>query len=169
MFDLSKTLQLIRGGLFEPYQTWEKFLATEPDFKTTLILLAAPLLIANAILNVVLSRIIGGFSAYGYGQGWFAAILLGLITVTIGLVLATLVFTALAGVFGGKTNWQRGFAAMTLALIPAIAGSIAGAIVPIIGFLLPIAGAIVALVYAYRIMPYAYDLPEGKRPVHFFC
>ena len=90
-----------------------------------------------------------------------------MIMATVGIVIAAFVFSFLAGTFNGKRNFDRGFAAISLAAIPAwVAGPI-GALVPYIGFFVALAGGIMSLVFMYRIMPLALQVPGEKRVVHF--
>jgi len=167
MFDFAKTLQLIKDGLLEPQATWGRFLGENPDLKTTLIQLTGPLIVANVVLSVIFSRLVGGFYAYGMGGGWFMAIVMGLIMALIGLAIATAVINLLAGTFGGKPDLNRAFAALSLAMIPGYVGSIIGSLIPFLGFLIMLAGAILALVYLWRILPQALSVPEEKRALHY--
>lgn len=167
MFDFTKTLELIKGGLLEPQATWDRFLGENPDLKTTLIQLTGPLIVANVLLSVIFSRLLGGFYAYGMGSNLFMAIIMGLVMAAIGLAIATAVFNALGGAFGGKADLNRAFAAVSLAAIPAYLAGIVGALIPFLGFLVMLAGAILTLVFLWRIMPLALTVPEEKRALHY--
>lgn len=167
MFDFAKTIELIRGGLMEPQATWEKYLGENPDLQKTFFLLAAPLIVAQAIFGAIFSRMIGGFSMYGWGHGWFMAIIITLVMGLISLAIVTVVINLLAGVFGGKSNWNRAFAAVTLALIPGYVGGIIGGLIPWLGALIVFAGFVFSVIFLYRILPLALDIPDGKRPLHF--
>jgi len=167
MFDFAKTLQLIKGGLLEPQATWDSFLAENPDIKTTLIQLTGPLIVANILLSVIFSRLLGGFYAYGTGGSLVVAIVMGLVLAAIGFAIATLVINVLAGVFGGKSDLHRAFAALSLAAIPGYLASIVGALIPLLGFLVILAGAILSLVYLWRILPQALSIPNEKRALHY--
>ena len=167
MFDFAKTLQLIKGGLLEPQATWDSFLGENPDIKTTLIQLTGPLIVANIVLSVIFSRLVGGFYAYGTGGNLVVAIIMGLVLAVIGFAIATLVINALAGVFGGKSDLNRAFAALSLAAIPGYLASIVGSLIPFLGFLIILAGAILSLVYLWRILPQALSIPNEKRALHY--
>ncbi|MBU1187675.1 MAG: YIP1 family protein [Gammaproteobacteria bacterium] len=167
MFDFTKTLELIKGGLLQPQATWDRFLGENPDLKTTLIQLTGPLIVANVLLSVIFSRLVGGFYAYGMGGGWFMAIIMGLIMAVIGFAIATVVINALAGAFGGKPDLNRAFAALSLASIPGYLASIVGALIPFLGFLIILAGAIMSLVFLWRILPQALAIPNEKRALHY--
>ena len=166
-FDFKKTLDLTKGGLLSPAETWERYLGENADWKSTLVVLTAPLLLANAILGLLLSRMMGTMSPFGLGGNWFGALILGLVLACIGFAVAVLVFNFLAGVFGGKPDFSRAFAAISLAAIPAWIAGIVGAAIPWLGGLIALAGAIVSLVFLYKILPLALGVPDGKRVLHF--
>ncbi len=164
--DPAKTLELIRGGLLDHENTWKTYLEGNPDWKDTASLLTGPLLLATVILSMIFASISGGFVYYAVGHGFFAGVLFGLIMAAIGVVVASLVISFLAGTFGGKSDFSRAFAAVSLAMIPAwVAGTVA-ALIPGIGFLLALAGGIMSLAFLYKIIPLALDLPQGKRVIH---
>lgn len=166
-FDFTKTLSLIKGGLLDHQNTWDSYLGENPTWQQTVLQLTGPLLIANVLLSSIFSRLVGGYSMYGYQSGWFSGLITGLVMGAISFAIAVLVFNFLAGIFKGKVNFSRAFAAVSLAAIPAwLAGAVAG-LIPYLGFLLALAGGILSLVFLYRILPQALEVPEDKRVVHF--
>ena len=168
-FDIKKTIDLIKDGLLDPANTWARYLGENPDWRDTAIQLTGPLLIANVLLALIFSRIIGGYVYFGYGQNIFAALVSGLVFAAIGVAVVVAVFNFLAGVFKGKSNWSRAFAAVSLAAIPAWVAGVVGALIPWIGWLISLAGGILSLVFMYKIMPLALEVPEDKRVVHFIA
>jgi hypothetical protein len=166
-FDPKKTLDLIKGGLLEPRETWSKYLDENPSWQDTAIQLTGPLLIANVLLTLIFSRLAGGYVYFGYGQNFLAALVSGLVLSAVGFAVVVAVFCFLAGVFKGKADFSRAFAAVSLAVIPSWVAGIIGSIVPWVGWLIALAGGILALVYMYRIIPQALSVPEDKRVVHF--
>jgi len=100
-------------------------------------------------------------------MGFFQGLVMHLVMAALGVALVSFVLSFLAEVFGGKPNFSRAFAAMSLAFIPAFVAGIVGALIPWIGFLVSLAGSILSLVFLYRIIPLALDVPDGKRVVHF--
>jgi hypothetical protein len=166
-FDFKKTLDLVKGGLMSPAETWSSYLGENPGWQQTLVVLTAPLILANVVLGLLLSRIMGTMSPFGLGGNWFAALVFGLVLACIGFAVAVFVFNFLAGMFGGKANFSRAFAAMSLVAIPAWVAGIIGAAIPWLGGLISLAGAIVSLVFLYKIIPLAWEVPEGKRVLHF--
>lgn len=166
-FDFNKTLELIKGGLMSPEATWRSYLAGNPSWQQTLVVLTGPLILANVILGVIFFKLIGGYSAFGMETGFFGMLVRGLVTAALAFVIAVLVFNFLAGVFKGKPDFSRAFAAVSLAAIPAWIAGIVGAAIPWLGGLISLAGAIVTLVFLYKIMPIALQLPEDKRVMHY--
>ncbi len=166
-FDFAKTLSLVKGGLIDHQATWKEYLETNPDWQQTATVLTGPLIIANVVLSVIFTRITGGFSYLGYYSNFFAALFWGLILACVGIIIAVFTFSTLAGMFKGKSNFSRAFAAVSLAAIPAWVAGVAGALVPGYSFLIIMAGGITTLVFMYKIMPLALEVPVDKRLVHF--
>jgi len=166
-FDFNKTLGLVKGGLTDHRATWESYLGENPGWRDTLVTLTGPMILANVLLSVILSRAMGTFSAYSMGGNFFTAILLGLVMAAVGFTVAVLIFSFLAGMFGGKADFSRAFAAISLAAIPAWIAGIIGSAIPWLGTLVSLAGAILSLVFVYRILPLALGIPDDKRVAHF--
>lgn len=166
-FDYTKTLALVKGGLFDHENTWKTYLEDCPDWRETALVLTGPLLVLNALLSLIFSRMTGGYAVYGYQGGWFSSLISSLIMGALGFAILVLVFNFLAGVFKGNANFSRAFAAASLAVIPAwVTGAIAG-LIPYLGFLIALAGGILSLVFMYRIVPIALNVPDDKRTIHF--
>lgn len=166
MFDPSKTLKLITGGLTNPQQTWQSYLGESPGWQRTAIELTVPMVVSAIIIGWLLSVLLGGHFYYGYGRGVVLGLIVGLIAAAISIAVLSFVVSALAGVFQGQANFDRAFAAVSLATIPSWAGAALGGI-PWIGWLLQLAGSIIGLVFLYKIIPLAMKVPENKRVVHF--
>ena len=166
-FDIKKTIDLIVGGLTSPAETWDRYLGENPTWQQTLVVLTAPLLLANVILSLLLSRVMGTMSPVGLSGGWFSALVLSLVMACIGFAVAAMVFNFLAGVFGGKADFSRAFAALSLAAIPAWIAGIVGSAIPWVGGLIALAGGVMTLVFLYRIVPLALAVPDNKRVLHF--
>lgn len=166
-FDFAKTMSLIKGGLLDHENTWKAYLEDCPDWQQTALVLTGPLIISNAVLSLIFSRLAGGYAVYGYQSGWFSALITGLVMGAIGFLIVVLVFNFLAGTFKGTSNFSRAFAAVSLAFIPAwVAGVLAG-LIPFLGFLIALAGGIMSLIFLYRIMPLALNVPDDKRTIHY--
>lgn len=165
--DFQKTVELVKGGLMQPTQTWNSYLAESRGWQQTLVVLTGPLILANVVLGLLLSRMMGTMSPFGLGGNWFTALVLGLVLACVGFAIAVMVFNALAGVFGGQPDFSRAFAAMSLIAIPAWIAGIIGAALPWVGGLISLAGAIVSLVFLYKIIPLAWKVPDSKRILHF--
>jgi Yip1 domain len=166
MFDWHKTLDLVKGGLLDPRPTWESYHAENRPWTDTAMTLTAPLILSTAVLVALLSWIFRHHYLFGYGRGGVLGFLLGIIVSTIGVLVAAFVFSFLAGVFKGTHDFNRGFAAVSLAMIPGYVGNVLGTL-PWLGWLLSLALAILSLVYLYRIVPLYLNVPQDKRPVHY--
>ena len=166
-FDFNKTLALIKGGVMDHEATWRNYLDENPGWQQTTMLLTGPLLIANVLLGQIFARMMGGYAAYGLQGNFFVALIWGLVLAAIGFLIAVFVFNFLAGTFKGKPDFNRTFAAVSLAAIPAwLAGMVSG-LIPVLGLLLALAGGIMSLVFMYKIMPLAVEVPDEKRTLHF--
>lgn len=165
MFDLNKTVSIIKGGLLEPGATWKTYLEESHDWKETLTLVAGPLIVVSAIAAALLSWIFGSQTLFGQRSG-FWGLVLGIVAAAIGLVVTAFIFSFLAGTFKGKHDFSKGLAALTLAAIPAYVGVIIGPL-PWIGWLLSLALSILSLVFLYRIIPAYLEVPQNKRVLHY--
>lgn len=165
MFDINKTIALIKGGLLEPRETWQSYLAENRGWQDTALLLTLPLIVASYVLAGILSLIFRRYYMFGVGMG-FGGWLLGVILAVLGLVVASFIFSYLAGAFKGTNDFNRGLAALSLSAIPGYVGSIIGAI-PWIGWIVALALGIVSLVFLYQIIPSYLEVPEDKRVVHY--
>jgi hypothetical protein len=166
-FDVNKTLGLIKGGLLDAEATWKAYLEENPSWQQTAMVLTGPLLVANVLLTLIFSRLVGGYNAFGYQSGWFVSLILGLVVGSLAVIITSLVFNFLAGTFKGTPNFSRAFAAVSLAAVPAWVAGAVSALIPYLGGLLALAGGILSLVYMYRLMPLALNVPQDKRAVHF--
>jgi hypothetical protein len=165
--DFKRTIDLVVGGLTQPQQTWTSYLGENPTWQQTLVALTGPLIVVSVVLSLLLSRMMGTMSPFGLSGSWVGALLLGLILACIGFAVTVAVFNFLAGLFGGKSDFSRAFAAVSLAAIPAWIAGIVGSAIPWLGGLIGLAGAIVSLVFLYKIMPLALAVPDNKRILHF--
>lgn len=167
MIDINKTLSLIKSGLFEPKETWKNYLQEEYTWKETAMLLTLPIIVLSTVFSAVLSYLFRNYSILGVQTG-FESIILGLIMAIIGTMVASFIFSYLAGIFGGKHNFNKGFAALSLATIPTYIGSVFGTL-PFIGLLFSLVLSIVGIVFLYKIIPSYLEVPQEKRVLHFIA
>lgn len=160
MFDINKTIELIKGGLLEPRATWQSYLAENRGWQDTAVLLTLPLIIVSYVLSGILSLV---FRRYHLGLGgWLLTVVLAIV----GIAVTAFIFSYLAGLFKGKNDFNRGLAALSLAAVPAFVGGIIGP-VPFIGWIVSLALGIVSLVFLYQIIPSYLEVPEDKRVIHY--
>jgi hypothetical protein len=167
MFDLARTVELIKGMIVEPRPTWERYYPESGDPQRTLGLLTIPLIVGAAILTWLLSHLFGSF--YLFGGGFGLGFMLSMIVFwAIGFGVFVLIISYLAKVFKGEGDWRRGLAAMSLATVPSWIGSVLSTL-PLIGFLIGLALSIYALVLIYKIIPLYLKVPESSRVGHFIA
>ena len=165
MLNPARTIDLIKGALFNAEATWKNYLPDADDWQKTAFLLTGPLIVITAILGYV----IGFFSADSSLFGIRPTLLYSLITMimsAIAAVVVAFIFSAFAGMFDGKASFARGLAATSLAFVPGYLGR-ALSWLPWIGTLLAIALFVYALVLLWRIVPLYLDIPDGKRAPHY--
>ncbi|MCK5361130.1 MAG: YIP1 family protein [Gammaproteobacteria bacterium] len=165
MFDPQKTLNLVKDGLLEPGKTWQSYLEENHDCKETAVILTGPLILVSVILSSTLGWVFSSQYMFAHRGGFWATII-GLIATVIGIVIAAFVFSYLAGVFKGKHDFNKGFAALSLAAIPGYLGGVLGTL-PMIGWIIAIALGITSMVFLYKIIPVYLEVPEDKRVVHY--
>jgi hypothetical protein len=165
MFDIARTIALIRGGLFDPTATWEAYHAENRSWQDTAMILTIPMIVITMVFAGILSLLFSGFYAFprygGFGQ-WLSTF----IWLLVGFMLTASIFTFLAGVFKGRADMNRGVAALSLASLPSYAGIVLGTL-PMLGWLFSLGLGILGLVFFYRIIPLYLKVPDDKRAVHF--
>ena len=165
MLNPARTIELIKGALFNADATWKNYLSESDDWQKTAFLLTGPLIIITAVLGYV----IGFFGAGSSVLGIRPTLVYTLVTMIMSAIAAgavAFVVSALAGMFGGKASFARGLAATSLAFVPGYLGQ-ALSWLPWIGTLLAIVLFIYALVLLWRIIPVYLDVPDSKRTAHY--
>lgn len=166
MFDLNRTIKLIAGALFDREPTWRSYLPEADDWKKTAFLLTGPLIVVSAVASYLLSLVFADSALFPLLQPTLLSTFFTVVTGAITAGVVAFVFSALAGVFGGKGNFALGLAATSLAFVPGYLGQ-ALAWLPWIGGLLAIGLAIFALVQLWKIIPIYLAVPDGKRTLHY--
>lgn len=165
MFDPNKTMSLIKGGLLDSADTWKSYHAENKNWKDTFIGLTGPMILVSVILSAIFMWVFSSFSLFG-SQGGIGFILMSLIAAVVSIFVASFIFSYLAGYFKGKHDFNKGFAALSLAAIPAYIGGVFSSL-PLIGWLIGLALGILSLIFLYKIIPSYLEVPEDKRVVHF--
>ena len=161
--DLNKTFKLLQGGLLSPTSTWQDWLDEAPDWRQSMFLLAGPMLLVNSLMTALTTAV------YADQTGFLSGLLLSLIGGACSLALLSFIAAFLAGHWGGKNDFNRAFAAVSIASVPGFLGAIAGSLIPFLGTLLSAAGAITSLVFLWKIFPLALATPDEKRILHFLA
>lgn len=165
MFELDKTIALIRGGLLDARATWGSYRAENRTWQYTAVNLTVPMILLSLVLTGILAWVFGSHYAALPGGG-FRLWLTSAFAAVVGFAISVAVFTYLAGVFQGKADFDRGTAALSFAALPAYAGSVLGTL-PWIGWLLNLVLAITSLVFLYQIIPIYLGVPDHKRVIHY--
>lgn len=163
MLDLNKSVEIIKGAALNPDATWAEYKEADRKWPETVTVLAGPMIVAVAIVAPLLGWIFGTNILPGFG-GFIVQIVMTLVWGLVGLALSGAIFGLLAGSFGGQNSFDNGFAAVSLAAVPAYAGQVL-ATIPWIGWLLGLALGIYSLVLLYRIQPVF--LAVQSRVLHF--
>ncbi len=166
MLDLSRTLNLIRGGLFDPEKTWQDYLPDADDWQKTAFLLTGPLIVIAALGAYLVSFLGSDVTFFGRFRPTLVSTLVTMVMSAIGAAVVAFIVSALAGAFGGNSSFARGLAATTLAFIP---GYIGQALLwfPWVGGLLSLGLSIYGLVLLWKIIPVYHAVPDSKRVGHF--
>ena len=165
MFDINKTLTLVKGGLFEPRETWKAYLQEEKNWQETAMSLTLPLVLVSAIITSILAWIFSSYHLIPMPHS-VGDTLIRIIMSLVGLGAVGFIFSYFASMFGGKHDFNKGFAALSLTAIPGLLGSMLGTL-PFVGMLLSLGLGILGLVYLYKIIPTYLEVPQAKRVIHF--
>ena len=166
MFDLNRTVELIRGALFDPEATWRSYLPEAGDWQKTAFLITGPLIVLSTVLAYIFGLISSDTSMFGIFRPTIASSLLNLVTAAIAAGVVAFIFSGLAGVFGGKSSFALGLAATSLAFVPGYLGQAVNWL-PWIGWLLMLGLFIYSLILLWRIIPIYLEVPDGKRAGHY--
>lgn len=165
MFDFKRTLELIKGAVFEPQPTWDGYLPDADDWKKTAVLLTAPLIVGSGVLAFILDRIFPNRMAF-IPDTSLLDMLKGIIMGAVAAVIIAFIFAVLAGFFKGKNSFPRALAATSFAFVPGYFGNVLMHL-PWIGWLLGMALGIYGLVLLWRILPGYLEVPDTSRVGHY--
>lgn len=166
MFDPNRTLALVKGALLDAEATWRSYLPEAGDWKRTAFLLTGPLIVLSTVLAYLGGLTSSGSSLLGMFRPTIASSLFNMVLAVIGIGIAAFIYSALAGVFGGKKDFALGLAALTLAFVPGYVGQ-AFSWLPWIGGLLAFGLGIYSLVLLWRILPLYLEVPAAKHAAHY--
>lgn len=165
MLDLNRTVQLVRGALFDAEATWRSYLPEAGNWQKTAFLLTGPLIIVSAVIAYLLG-FLGSDSMFGMFRPTILSTLLDIVMMAVSAGVVAFIFSALAGTFGGKGSFALGLAATTLAFVPGYVGKALSGL-PWLGGLLALVLFIWALVQLWKIIPIYLEVPDAKRAPHY--
>ncbi len=166
MFDLKRTLDLIKGALFDSEPTWRAYLPEAGDWQKTAVLLTGPLIVTSTVIAYLLALTTSDTSMFGMFRPTIMSSAINMVAGAIAAGIVAFIFSALAGAFGGKSNFALGLAATTLTFVPGYVGQ-ALAWLPWVGSLLVFGLTIYGLVLLWRIIPIYLAVPDDKRAAHY--
>ena len=166
VFDIDRTLHLIKGALFDPEATWQEYLPEAGNWQKTAALLTGPLIVTSAVLAYLVGFLGSDAALFGMFRPTIGSTIANIILGAVGAATVAFVFSALSGAFGGKNSFALGLAGTTLAFVPGYAGQ-ALAQLPWIGGLIGLGLFVYALVLLWRIVPVYLEVPEAKRTGHY--
>ena len=165
MFDINKTLELVKGALVDPEGTWDRYLPEAADWKNTAIVLTGPLIVASGLLSYILGMIFSGRTVF-LPSPTIVSTLTNMLVAAVAAVVIAFVVAFLAGVFKGKNSFPLALAATSLAFVPGYLGQ-ALVHLPWIGGLLSLGLGIYGLVLLWRILPKYLDVPDTSHAGHY--
>jgi hypothetical protein len=165
-FDINETVRWVTGVVTDPHDTARAYQQTEAPWLRTFLQITLPVYVAAAVAGFLLSWMFGRPFMYGAVAGAPFLFLVSMVWSLAFVFVVVFIFDFFAGVFQGKRNYDAAFAALSLAMIPAVLGGILSPL-PWLGWLIGFAAAIYGLVLAYQFIPVFMTVPEDKRVVHF--
>lgn len=165
MLNPARTIELVKGALFDAEATWKNYLPEADNWQKTAFLLTGPLIVIAAVLGYVIGFFGANSSMFGF-RPTLMYTFVGIIMSAIAAGVVAFIVSALAGMFGGKASFARGLAATSLAFVPGYLGQ-ALSWLPWIGSLVALGLVIYALVLLWRIIPVYLYVPDGKRTGHY--
>lgn len=162
MIDLAALVARVRGMLVTPEQTLAEHVRPVPPWRVVAREHALPLIVASAIASGLLLVLFApGTAPFRPAATLFAlAVAIG---INFGaLLLMAAVVSVLAGMFGGRQDFNAAFTLLALSMTPAYLAE-AVTPVPALGLLAFLAGIVYAFRLFYRGLPIALDVPDEHR------
>jgi hypothetical protein len=166
MLDLTRTLSLVKGALFDAEATWRSYLPEAGNWQKTAFLLTGPLIVASAIAAYLIGLLTSDASMFGQFRPTIISTLMSMVMGTVAVGIFAFIFNFFSGTFGGKNNFALGLAAVSFAFVPGYVGQ-ALTWLPWVGGLLALVLAIYGLVLLWRIIPVYLEVPDSKRTLHY--
>ncbi|MGB5737775.1 MAG: YIP1 family protein, partial [Woeseia sp.] len=129
-------------------------------------LLTGPLIVASSASAYALALVFSNSAMLGMFSPTLFSTLAGMLASAVAVGVVAIIFSALAGVFGGRSSFALGLAAVSLAFIPGYVGQ-ALVWLPWVGGLLAFGLGIYSLVLLWKIIPLYLEVPDAKRAAHY--
>ncbi|MBV1907167.1 MAG: YIP1 family protein [Pseudomonadales bacterium] len=160
MFNPTETIELVKNALLNPKTSWDDYLSKDITWQDTAIKLTLPLIIASAIAGLLLASI------FANGIGIITRLILSVVMMSVSIGMSALIINFFAGQFGGKAEFNRAFAAVSLTVIPMLIGHVVG-VLPWLGWLISVGLGIYSAVLLYQVIPLALSIPDESRTKHY--
>jgi hypothetical protein len=164
MFDIQATIKWVTAVLTDPNAAAASYRATPASWQQSFLQITLPLYVVAFSVGGLVAAITGGSFLYaGFTLTFFLFSLLWAMAWT--FVIA-FIFDYVGGMFDTERNFDRAYALVALAIVPAALGNALGSL-PWLGWLLSLALGIYSLMLAYRFIPVFLELAEASRVKHF--
>lgn len=164
MFDLQATVKWVTAVLKDPNAAAAAYRETSATWQQSFLQITLPVYVTAYVIAALVALITGG--SFLFGSLSFGIVVFSLVWSLAWTLVIAFIFDYLAGVFGATRGFDKAYAVVALAIIPAAAGS-AIAPLPWIGWLIGLAASIYSLMLAYRFLPLYLEIPEPSRVKHF--
>lgn len=165
MFDIQATIKWVKAVLTDPNAAASEYKQLEAPWLQSFVQIVLPVYVVAFAVGTLVSITTGGSFLYaGFTAGLFVFSLIWTLAWT--LVIA-FIFDYAGGMFDASRNYDRAYALVALAIVPAALGNAVGAL-PWLGWLLSLGLGIYSMMLAYRFVPiFIEGLAEESRTKHF--
>lgn len=164
MYDIQTTIKWVTAVLTDPSSAATAYRTTQANWQQSFVQITLPLYLAAFAIGGLIAMITGGSFLYsGFTFGFF---LFSFVWAMAWTFVIAFIFDFVGGVFGSERSFDRAYAVVALAIVPAAFGNAVSSL-PWLGWLLSIALGIYSLVLAYRFIPIFIEFAEESRTKHF--
>lgn len=164
MFEPQATIRWVTAVFQDPDAAAVSYRDAAPGWQQSFMELTLPLYVGAYVVAAIVALITGG--TFLLGAFTFGIVVFSVLWSLAWTFVIAFIFDYLAGMFEGKRDFEKAYAVVALAIVPAAAGT-ALSPVPWLGWLISLAGSIYSLMLAYRFLPVFLEIPEASRVKHF--